>query len=185
MTARLARIATLGVLLAWLVDRTLRGEAAAHGRSGPPPIESLIVIDAPIERVWTVVADVVGQPRWMHDMKSVRLLDAGPVRVGTRGEATVLAFGIAVTDAVTITAFDPPRRFALSHDGFVRGSGVITLEPGADGSTTIVRWSETLVPRLLPALGGLLLGRVFGPIFRADLRRLRTLVERREPAASD
>ena len=31
----------------------------------------MIVIDAPIERVWAELADIEGQPRWMHDMKSV------------------------------------------------------------------------------------------------------------------
>ena len=41
-----------------------------------------------------------------------------------------------------------------------RASGVITLEAGADGTTTIVRWRETLVPPLLPELGA----RVQAPI---------------------
>ena len=176
MKERLVRLAALAGILAWLVDRWLGDRAAAAGRASPPPIDSLVVIDAPVERVWAVVADIEGQPRWMRDMKSVRL-GASPPGVGTRGEATVRAFGIPMTDPVTITAFDPPHRFAVSHDGFVRGRGVITLERGADGSTTIVHWSETLAPGVLPHLGGLLLGRVFGPIFRSDLRRLRALVE--------
>ena len=72
------------------------------------PLESLIVIDAPIERVWAVVADIEGQPRWMHDMKSVRMLTTGPIGVGTRGEATVRILGMSVTDPVTVTEFEPP-----------------------------------------------------------------------------
>ena len=48
----------------WGIDRLLRTLA---GGAPPPPIESLIVIEAPIERVWAVVADIEGQPRWMHE----------------------------------------------------------------------------------------------------------------------
>jgi len=135
------------------------------------------LIHATPEQVWSVLADVEGQPRWMHDMKSVRLTTPPPIGVGTQGESTVRVFGVATTDPVTITEFEPPTRFALRHEGAVSGSGVITLEPGADGTTTIVRWDERLVAPFLPDLGAVVLDRVFGPIFQADLFRLRDLVE--------
>ena len=41
-------------------------------------------------------------------MKAVRLPTPPPIGVGTRGEADVRIFGIAVTDPVTITEFEPP-----------------------------------------------------------------------------
>jgi hypothetical protein len=113
----------------------------------------------------------------MHDMKSVRLTTPPPTGVGTRGVSTVRVFGIAITDPVTITEFEPPSRFALRHEGTVSGSGVITLEPGADGTTTIVHWDERLIVPAVPHLGAEVLARVFGPIFQADLFRLRDLVE--------
>ncbi len=77
-------------------------------------------------------------------MKSVRMLTPPPIGVGSRGDATVRIFGLGVTDPVEITEFAPPTRFAIRHDGTFTGGGVITLEPGADGTTTIVRWDETL-----------------------------------------
>jgi hypothetical protein len=52
---RLAVLAGLGVALAWVLDRVLR---ARIGGDQPPPFRSLMVIDAPIERVWAVLADV-------------------------------------------------------------------------------------------------------------------------------
>lgn len=168
------RLGLVGSVAGWIADRVLR----ARANGGPPsPISSVVVIDAPIERVWTELADIEGQPRWMHDMKSVRLTTPPPTGLGTRGVSTVRVFGIAVTDPVTITEFQPPTRFALRHEGAVSGSGVITLEPGADGSTTIVRWDERLVAPLLPHLGAAAFQLVFGPIFQADLFRLRDLVE--------
>ena len=170
----LARLAILGFGVGWVIDRVLRTLA---GGAPPPPVDSLIVIEAPIERVWSVVADIEGQPRWMHDMKSVRMLTPGPVGVGTRGESTIRMLGISVTDPVTVTEFQPPTRFAIRHDGRVSGRGVITLERGADGTTTVVRWSEHLVMPTLPYLGAALSGPVFGQIFQADLEHLRDLIE--------
>ena len=137
----------------------------------------LVVVDAPPDETWAVVADIPLQPEWMHEMKAVRLTTPGPVGVGTRGEATVRIAGIAVTDPVEVTAFEPPTRFAIRHEGVFTGGGLITLEPGADGTTTIVRWEETLVPPLLPVLGALVLAPVLRSIFQADLHRLKRLVE--------
>ena len=57
------------------------------------------------------------------------------------------------------------------------GSGLITLEPGADGTTTIVRWEERLVPPVLPALGAAVQAPILRSIFQADLERLKRLVE--------
>lgn len=174
MIRALLRLGLFGFGAGWLADRALR----ARAKGAPPPaIESLVVIDAPIERVWAELADIEGQPRWMHDMRSVRLTTPPPIGVGTGGVSTVRVFGISVRDPVTITEFQPPTRFALRHEGTVSGSGVITLERGADGTTTIVRWDERLVAPLLPHLGAAVFERVFGPIFRADLFRFRDLVE--------
>jgi uncharacterized protein YndB with AHSA1/START domain len=170
----LLRVTLIGGALGWVLDRML---AARQGMRPADPIRSMVVIDAPIQRVWATLADVEGQPRWMRDLKSVRLLTPGPVGVGTRAEGEIRIFGIGVLDPITITAFDPPRRFAIRHEGQFNGEGVMELEPGADGTTTIVRWHETIVPPYLPQLGALVLGPVLGRIFQDDLHELRELVE--------
>lgn len=170
----LLRFILLGLGLGWIIDRVLR---RADGDAPPAPIPSLIVIDAPIDRVWAELADIEGQPRWMVEMKSVRLLTPPPVRVGTRGEATVRVFGISVTDPVEVTEFSPPHRFAIRHEGAFSGGGVITLESGADRSTTIMRWDETLIAPVLPHLAARIQARVFGQIFQADLERFRAICE--------
>ena len=170
----LARAAIVGAAIGWILDRILASRAAGRG---PAPIRSLVVIDTPIERVWRELTDLEGQPSWMHDMKAVRVLTTGAVGVGTRAEADVRIFGMPVVDPITITAFDPPRRFAIRHEGLFTGGGVITLEPGADGTTTIVRWDETLIPPILPEIGALLQAPILREIFQSDLHRLKQLVE--------
>jgi uncharacterized membrane protein len=168
------RLALAGAGISYALDRVLAGQAKGEE---PEPIRSLIVIDAPIERVWAVIAAVEDQPRWMTEMKGLRILSDGPVGVGMICEADVRMFGITVTDPVTITVFDPPHRYAINHDGTFRGHGLITLESGADATTTIVRWDEVLIPPLLPHLGALAMAPALGAIFQADLERLKELVE--------
>ncbi len=174
MIRGIVRLGLIGLAAGWVVDQVLR-----RGADGEPPapISSLVVIDAPIDRVWSVVADIERQPTWMLEMKSVRLLTPPPIGVGTRGEATVRILGISVTDPVTITEFSPPTRFSVRHEGTFQGGGTITLESGADGTTTIVRWDETLIAPLFPHLGAVVQTPILRSIFQADLERLRAILE--------
>lgn len=174
MLRRMLLLAAIIGFKAWLVDRWL---ATRRGGDAPRPLRMLVVVDAPISETWGVVADIPLQPEWMHEMKRVRLTTPGPTGVGTRGEATVRIAGISVTDPVEVTAFEPPTRFAIRHEGRFTGHGLITLEAGAEGTTTIVRWDETLVPPLFPELGALVLAPVLRSVFQADLHRLKQLVE--------
>ena len=168
------RLALVGAGISYALDRIL----AEQSKGGEPdPISSLIVIDAPIDQVWAVIAKVEDQPIWMTEMRGLRVLTDGPIGVGSVCEADVRMFGITVTDPVTITEFEPPHRYAISHDGTFRGRGLITLEAGADGTTTIVRWDEVLTPPILSHLGALAMTPVLGAIFQADLGRLKELVE--------
>lgn len=170
---RTARLAALTGLAAWVLDRWLRDQALGVA---PPPIRTSISVAAPIERVWAILADIEGQPAWMHDLKDVEVISAGPIGVGTRATGRVQVFGIGVEDPIEITAFEAPVHFAIRHDGLVKGTGDLRLAVEDDGST-LVTWDETLVPPALPYLGGLLIAMVFRPIFQRDLERLAGLAE--------
>src|SRR4051812_32295433 len=148
MRRGIARLALLGGGAAWAADRLL---AHRHGPT-PPALDMLVVVDAPIDHTWDVLADIERQPEWMAEMKAVRMTTPPPVTAGSRGEAVVRILGIAVQDPVEVTEYEPPRRFAVRHEGTFTGHGVMELEAGADGTTTVVRWAETLVPPLLPHL---------------------------------
>jgi uncharacterized membrane protein len=179
MIRGMVRLALVGAGIGYALDRVLADQAAG---AEPDAIDSMIVVDAPIERVWAELADVEGQARWMQEMKAIRILTPGPVGVGMTCEADVRIFGITVTDPVTITEFEPPHRYAISHEGTFKGRGVITLESGVDGTTTIVHWEELLVPPVLPHLGALVMTPALGAIFQADLVRFKELVEAGSPA---
>ena len=175
MIARRVVLALLALPVAALVvDRWL---AVRRGPNPPLAMDMLAVVDASIDDTWAVVADIPRQPEWMHDMKRVTIETPGPVRPGTRAEATVRILGIAVSDPVEITGLEPPHRFTVRHEGLFTGDGVITLQEGADGTTTIVRWRETLVPPILPELGARVQAPILTRVFQDDLHRLKRLVE--------
>jgi uncharacterized membrane protein len=176
MIRRSLALAGLAVGSAAVIDRALARALPADQRPGARPIRSLAVVDAPLDAVWAAISDIPAQPRWMREMKSVRPITPGPPRVGWRGEADVRIFGIGVSDPVEITAWDPPGRFAVRHLGLFAGGGEIVLRPGADGTTTIVTWDETLVPPVLPEVGAIVLRPMLRRIFQDDLHRFGRLV---------
>lgn len=174
MLRRLAVLGLLGIPAALAAELLV---ARARGGRPPDPMRMLVVVDAPIEAVWAAVADVPFQVEWMAEMRVLVLDPPGRAHVGQRGEATVRILGLSVTDLVEVSELEPPRRYAIRHLGLFKGGGVITLEPGADGSTTILRWGETLVPPILPQLGAIVQAPILRAIFQADLERLKELVE--------
>ena len=176
LVRRLVRLGLVGLVIAWVVEQALRLRAGGAG-STPPPFRAHIVVDAPVARVWDALVDIEAQPRWMREMVEVRLLTPPPVAVGTRGEATVRILGITVTDPVEVVELRPPVRFAIQHEGLFTGGGVIDLESGADGTTTIVRWEETLIAPLLPHLWARASVPVMEGLFQGDLERFRSLIE--------
>ena len=171
---RLARLAIVLGINAVAADQLI----ARLRRTPALPIWTQVEIAAPIERVWAVASDIPRQPEWMREMKEVRLISPGPVRVGTEAEATVRIFGIPVRDPVVVSAWRPPYKFGVTHDGLFRGGGHLTLAAGPAGAaTTVVRWCEILVPPVLPFIGSLVQWPIFRWIFQDDLYRLRNLIE--------
>jgi uncharacterized membrane protein len=175
---RLARFVVGGLAGAFLVDRWLGGLTADEaGRPALDPIRTRVEVDAPIGQTWAVLVDLARQPEWMTDMKSVEIITPGPLRVGSRATATVRILGIAVADPVEVVELGPPHRYGIRHDGVFKGHGLITLDTIDGGRRTRVEWSETLVPPVLPALGGLLQAPILRRIFQADLERFKALAE--------
>jgi uncharacterized protein YndB with AHSA1/START domain len=151
-----------------------------------PVIVRALTFPVPPAVVWDVLVDLDRQPSWMHDLKSVRSLSAGPLTVGFRAVGRVRMFGVTQDDPIEVTYLDPGRHYGISHGGGFAGRADFWLEALPGGRSTRVTWREELRPDArglgLPAAAGPLLrlldplfGPLFGVIFRADLRRLREL----------
>jgi uncharacterized protein YndB with AHSA1/START domain len=145
-------------------------------------IEVSTHVEAPPERVWELLADWEGQPRWMVDARSVTVLSPARASAGTVVRCmTAIAGGLVVTDDAVVTDWDPPRVLAIRHLGrLIRGVGAFELEPTAHG--THVTWWEEIDPPFAAA-GELVTSLALAPgirrVFRRSLAGLKRLAESR------
>ena len=113
----------------------------------PIPLTATVDIAAPPDRVWALVGDPTRMPRWSPELRALRRLGRGPVRVGS----TLLGInrrGLVVWPTTsTVTRLEPGRAVAWR----TRESGATwtyQLEPAGTGTRLTAR-------RDLPAFTGL------------------------------
>jgi hypothetical protein len=101
------------------------------------------LVDLDPRAAWSALSDLRGQSHWMP-LTDVRLI--GKPGVGARIEAFTglwpqrRVFGYL--DTMTVTAWVPPSRIEVLHDGaLLKGPGVLSVEP-ADGGGTLVTWTD-------------------------------------------
>jgi uncharacterized membrane protein len=70
--------------------------------------EHSILIEAPVERVWRLTVDVERWPSFIPTVRSVRRLDAGPLRIGSAARLKQPGQPPAVW---TVTGIEPMRHF--------------------------------------------------------------------------
>jgi hypothetical protein len=114
----------------------------------------------------------------MHEMKRVEMITPGPIKVGSRGRATVRIFGISTTDDVVITRLEPPHAFGIRHEGKFTGEGLLEFSAASE-QQTLIRWMEYLRPPLFSMLAGFLQRPILRRIFQSDLRHLKEILEER------
>lgn len=148
-------------------------------------IEAATHIEAPPSRVWEVLLDWEGQPRWMRDARSVEVVSAhrtGPdVVVRCR---TDIALGIVVTDEMVTTEWKDERLVGVRHTGWpIRGVGAFEMEPTRHG-THFTWWEEVSAPLwgLGEAVTTLLVVPPVQRLFRSSLAALKHVCETEPPA---
>lgn len=138
-------------------------------------------LQASPEDVWEVLTDWERQATWMPDVAWIRV--RGQERtLGAQVEVRMKVLGIPLaTDVLRVTAWEPPRRLAIHHEGVVIGVAEWRLE--ANGGGTLFTWLEEV--RMPPPFLGAIALRLYAPFQRLMLRRsirnLKRLVES-EPA---
>jgi len=143
-------------------------------------IEASTNIAAPVERVWDVLVDWEGQPRWMVDARDVRVLT--PHRLGTDVRVRCrmgLSSPLSIIDDMVTTEWYEHSTIGVRHLGWlIRGYGAFDLEPIPTGTRLV--WWEEVQPPLGPvgeAVTGLVVVPVVNRVFRASLARLKAMCE--------
>lgn len=142
------------------------------------------VCDGPPEAIWELLTDWEHQDDWMLEASDFVVVSDQREGVGVEAEATIRIGGISTRDRVRVGEWEPPRRLAIEHLGWVSGRGIIELTPVA-GNRTHVWWREELEPPLGPlgALGMTAFKPLMGRVFRRDLRVLAGLARARAAGA--
>ena len=121
-------------------------------------ISGEVIIAAPVEQVFDMVADERNEPRYNPRIARAEKTSPGPVGRGTRFTAQPAGMGARGVMTVEIVDYDRPRRLATSiRSSYLDVDGTLTFDQ-ADGGTRM-RWSWSM--RLRGAM------RVLSPVVRA------------------
>lgn len=135
-------------------------------------------IDAPVERVWELLADWEGSEAWMVDATTVEVVGEQRAGVGTKVRAVTRIAGVAIEDRLVVVAWEEPRLIAVRHVGWpIRGLAWFEISP-RDGGTWF-DWGEELDPPLGPLgeLGGRLLRTPIERVLAKSAMKLKQLAE--------
>jgi carbon monoxide dehydrogenase subunit G len=104
--------------------------------------ESSVEINAPVEKVWTLVDNLEEWPQCMPSIKKIERVSEGPLAVGSQLYVTARVSRLTVKLLMTITKFVPER--AVVMEGKALGTKLTrfyTLEP-VNGKTKVTLGGE-------------------------------------------
>ena len=134
-------------------------------------------IQAPPAAVWDRIEDIATHTEWMREAVAIRFTSPTKSGVGTTFDCDTRVGPFRLTDRMEVTAWEAGRLMGIRHAGLVTGEGRFELRPFATGTRFV--WTEVL--RFPWWQGGPVTGFVAGAVLRriwkANLSRLRDLVE--------
>ena len=120
-----------------------------------------VVIDAPVERVWAVYADVEHWADWTASIRSVELLDGASLVLGAKAKIRQPKLPVATWE---VTALAEGRSWTWVATGpGARTTADHAMTPQADGTTLV----ETRLTQEGPL--GAVIGRVYASLTRRYL----------------
>ena len=148
----------------------------------PILLEMSETLPGPPTVVWALITDWEHQDDWMLEASDFVVTSEQREGVGVEAEATIRIAGISTRDKVRVTGWEPEKRLAIEHRGWVSGRGEIFLTP-LNGDRTHLYWREELHPPLgfAGALGITAFKPMMYRIFKRDLRVLASLTRAATP----
>lgn len=98
-------------------------------------IEQSVVINRPIEGVFTMLTDVDRWEQWAGELSEVKKTSEGPLGVGSTFIGVVKLLGRRMENTHEVTEYEPSRKFGFKiTSGPVPGEGGFTFESVAGGT---------------------------------------------------
>lgn len=145
-----------------------------------PLLEATTIIDAPVERVWPVLADVSRWPLWLPTVTSVEPLGPPPLSIGASYRVVQPKLPAAVWSVVELS---PNSHFSWeSRSPGVRVLGTHELHPVTAASTGVSLRIDFSGP--LSGLARLVAGRLTREYIEREAAALKERVERGSQANS-
>ena len=141
------------------------------------------VVEAPATQAWAEVSDIENHVRWMADAASITFVTEQRRGVGTQFDCVTRIGPLRTIDRMVVTGWEEGDAIEVQHRGLVTGEGRLSVAAAADApdQRCVVSWTEQLTfPWYLGGrLGAWLARPIFQRLWRANLRRLATLVQGR------
>jgi carbon monoxide dehydrogenase subunit G len=116
---------------------------------------SSIDINAPPEKVWTLIDKLEQWPQWMPSIKKIERLSKGPLTAGSQLSVTAKVSGLTIKLLMTIIKFVPERTVVMQ--GKVLGTSLTrfyNLEPLNDKTRATIGGEVSGVLAWLARQGG-------------------------------
>jgi uncharacterized protein YndB with AHSA1/START domain len=141
------------------------------------------VIAAAPDDVWRAVEHIETHTEWMADAESITFRSEAHSGVGAAFDCVTRVGPLHTTDHFVVTRWVPGVAMGIEHRGAVTGVGEFGLSPVDGGHATQFSWEETLrFPWWMGGSIGEIAARpALERVWRANLRRLKALVEHRRP----
>jgi len=99
-------------------------------------IEASVIIDRPIEEVWTFISDISKIPKWITEVVELRQTSAGPLGVGATCDFREKMRNTTMTVSSRVTEYEPNRRLSFEHlSGPGKGSKITFSVDPIEGKT--------------------------------------------------
>lgn len=99
-----------------------------------PSVSVAFWSDVATSKLWNVVSDPRSQPAFSNELQAVRLLDDGPIGLGSRFEGDQRRGEREWTTVATVSAFEPERVFAW------------TVPSQGEAAAPVSTWTISLTP---------------------------------------
>jgi len=96
-----------------------------------------VVVDAPPERVWAVVADPRNLPSWDRRIAEVRGVPPGGLGPGVEYTAEMRFVGVRATVRCRVVEWDPPRWAVIVLSGVVDATVATRIDALPDGRSRL------------------------------------------------
>ena len=145
-------------------------------------VETSIMINRPIEEVFTFLTDARNIPQWDSGLVDIRQTPQSPVGVGTRITEVRKFLGRKMETTSEVVEYEPSTKYTRKGGGPFPITGSFTFEPTTEGTKVI--WTFKMQPGGFFALAEPLVTRSLRRQLEAGLGDVKDLLESRVAAAT-